>query len=378
MGELTNTKSIALLGNATRMLAEVKTIDDAKHLMDLAASAKLYAKKHQLGKDAVGYAHEIELEAEIKLGEILLQTEKNKGSKIIGRNEDNSLAVDNDDRQPTLSELGINKDLSSEAQALAQLPDDERLKIKKGVKGKRNAIKQHKKKNQITLEIETRKQEQEQKNNIPSIYNEGCFEFLQRFESKSVDLLITDPPYSTDIPDIPAFLNGWLYDALDKVKDTGRAFICIGAYPTEIYDYLNFLLPLDWIIDCPLVWTYRNTLGVTPKMKYNLNYQIILHLYRDTSILLDTGITNEMFSVQDINAPDGRQGDRFYKWQKPDMLAERLIRHTTKQGDKIIDPFAGSGSFILKAAEIGRQAWGCEINPDVIMIAKERGCSVRL
>ncbi len=33
----------------------------------------------------------------------------------------------------------------------------------------------------------------------------------------------------------------------------------------------------------------------------------------------------EQFSVQDINAPDGRLGDRFHAWQKPDELAERVI-----------------------------------------------------
>jgi len=209
-----------------------------------------------------------------------------------------------------------------------------------------------------------------------TIFHEDCVDFLNRFENKSIDLLITDPPYSTDVEDLPGFLDKWLYRALNKVKDTGRAFICIGAYPIEIYTYLQYLLKTEWIVDNPLIWTYRNTLGQTPKMKYNLNYQLILHLYKDTSNPLDNRITNEMFSVQDINAPDGRLGDRFYKWQKPDLLAERLINHTTKEGDKIIDPFAGCGTFILKASELNRIAYGCDIDIDAITIAKNRGCHV--
>jgi len=208
------------------------------------------------------------------------------------------------------------------------------------------------------------------------LYHENCMNFLNRFEDKSIDLLITDPPYSTDIKDLPEFLDTWLYRALNKVKDTGRAFICIGAYPIEIYTYLQYLFKTEWIVDNPLIWTYRNTLGQTPRMKYNLNYQLILHLYKDTSNPLDNRITNEMFSVQDINAPDGRLGDRFYKWQKPDLLAERLINHTTKEGDKIIDPFAGCGTFILKASELNRIAYGCDIDIDAITIAKNRGCHV--
>lgn len=209
----------------------------------------------------------------------------------------------------------------------------------------------------------------------PVIYHDDCVEFLKRFEDKSIDLLITDPSYSTDIKDLPVFLDSWLYDSLNKIKDTGRAFICIGAYPIEIYTYLGYLMKSDWIIDCPLIWTYRNTLGQTPNMKYNLNYQLILHLYRKTSKPLNKSITNEMFSVQDINAPDGRIGDRYYKWQKPDLLAKRLINHTTKKGDNIIDPFAGSGTFILKASELGRIASGCEIDEDIMNIAIQRGCA---
>ena len=48
------------------------------------------------------------------------------------------------------------------------------------------------------------------------------------------DLLLTDPPYSTDVPDLEAFIDSWLYKALDGVKDTGFAYVFIGAYPNEL------------------------------------------------------------------------------------------------------------------------------------------------
>ena len=137
--------------------------------------------------------------------------------------------------------------------------------------------------------------------------------------------MITDPPYSTDVNDIYSFAKEWVNRALKKVKKTGRVYICTGAYPKEVQAYLDVLLSQKkFIVDNPLIWTYRNTLGRTPNMKYNLNYQVIFHLYSLDSPPLDTSITNEMFSVQDINAPDGRLGDRFHTWQKPDKLGERL------------------------------------------------------
>lgn len=89
-------------------------------------------------------------------------------------------------------------------------------------------------------------------------------------------------------------------------------------------------------------------------MKYNLNYQVVLHLYSPDSRPLDNSITNEMFSVQDINAPDGRLGDRYHTWQKPDELARRLIKHSTQPGERILDPFACTGTFPLMAARMER------------------------
>jgi len=91
--------------------------------------------------------------------------------------------------------------------------------------------------NKIKQEEKQKKIEQEQKQREVKepkykgyIYNEKASDFLKRFESHSVDLLLTDPPYSTDIEDLESFLDEWLADALSKIKGTGRAYICIGAY----------------------------------------------------------------------------------------------------------------------------------------------------
>ena len=78
--------------------------------------------------------------------------------------------------------------------------------------------------------------------------------------------------------------------------------------------------------------------------------------------MLDCPLTAEQWAVQEINAPDGRQGDRYHAWQKPMEIAERFIRHSTKEGDRVYDPFACTGTFLLAAAKLGRKAYGCEID----------------
>jgi len=203
----------------------------------------------------------------------------------------------------------------------------------------------------------------------PSIEIADAIEWLERQEP--CDLLLTDPPYSTDVEDIKAFAQSWLPLALSKVKPTGRAFVFIGAYPQELAAYLAAAMP-----EQVLVWTYRNTLGPTPAHNYKLNWQAILYFRGVDADPLDCPVMLEQFSVQDISAPDGRQGDRYHAWQKPLEIADRFIRHTTKPGATVLDPFACTGTFLVAAAALGRVAKGCDISAENTSIAERRGCKV--
>jgi hypothetical protein len=186
------------------------------------------------------------------------------------------------------------------------------------------------------------------------------------------DLLLTDPPYSTDVPDIDAFAAQWLPAALAKVKPTGRADVCIGAYPNELRAYLNTPTPIP--LEQVLVWTFENTLGPSPKDNYKLNWQAILYYRGPMAPPLDSPVMIEQFTVQKIPAPDGRLGNRYHAWQKPDELAERLVRHSTRPGELVLDPFCCTGTFLVAAAKYGRVGRGCDISRPNLDIAIERGC----
>jgi hypothetical protein len=190
------------------------------------------------------------------------------------------------------------------------------------------------------------------------------------------DLLLTDPPYSTEVEDIEAFANTWLPLALAKVKESGRAYVCIGAYPQELRAYLNVPVPVHLRLLNVLVWTYQNTLGPQPQHAYKLNWQAILYFTGLHVPPLDCPLMNEQFAVHALNAPDGRQGDRYHTWQKPDALAERLIRHSTRPGDRVMDCFAGTGTFVLAAHRLGRVACGCDHSEEMLALAEKRGCAI--
>ena len=187
-------------------------------------------------------------------------------------------------------------------------------------------------------------------------------------------LLLTDPPYKTDVENIDKFAQSWLPKALQYVRADGFAYVFIGAYPDEMRAYLNIEPPAHMELVQVLVWTYKNTLGNNPKDRYKQNYQACLFYRGKDAPALDCPLTNEQWAVQEINAPDGRQFDRYHAWQKPMEIAERFIRHSTKAGDTVFDPFACTGTFLLAAAKLGRKAYGFEINPENAEIAIKRGC----
>ena len=162
--------------------------------------------------------------------------------------------------------------------------------------------------------------------------------------------------------------------ALSKVRDDGRAYVFIGAYPEELAAYLAVARECNLSVRQVLSWTYRNTLGPSPSYGYKRNWQAILYFRGVDAPSLNCEMMVEQLSVQDVNAPDGRLGDRYHAWQKPDELAERLVRHATKTGDLVLDPFAGTGTFVLAAARLGRVGRGCDNDDAILALAKQRGC----
>lgn len=344
--------------------------------------AKMFIINNYLGQRNLTDGQKWELAHDKK--EILLEKGRANLKTNVGNNQRLSI-VDKGKKHNTQNEIAKDLGWSTGKVAMADKVWKEAVpEVKESIKAGETSINQayqeiRKKERQKKLAGKKEENKKQEKSSIitkPKVFIQSYKDFLP--DKKDFDLLLTDPPYSTDIDDIEGFVNDWLPLALGTLKDNARGYICIGAYPSEIKAYLDFFANQDrFILDNPLIWTYRNTLGITPKRRYNLNYQMILHFYSEASEDLDTSVTNEIFSVQDINAPDGRQGDRYHKWQKPNELARRMIKHSTKEGDRIIDPFVGSGTFLVNAGRMNRYSVGCDIDTEIIELLKERGCDVQ-
>ena len=207
----------------------------------------------------------------------------------------------------------------------------------------------------------------------PRIHHGDGLEWMRSLPESNADVLITDPLYSSDIEDIAAYARAWLPLAWSKVKPTGRAYVFIGSYPHEVAAYLAVCAEHGIPVEQLLIWSYTNTMGPRPKMRYFLNYQTVLYIVGPDAAPLDCELLTELCAAREEYHP-ARSAERVYQWQKPTEIVEAYIRHSTRAGDLVIDPFAGSGTTMVCAAKLGRRSIGCEISSDVVAIAEGRGC----
>lgn len=123
--------SLAVLQNATRLLAQVKDSRDAKKLMDMAGAAEHYAKKAKLGQEAIDHAHSIKIEAQSILGKFLKNAPRNEGGRPTKTSSNIEQVI------PTIDDLGLTRKESSNSQLLADIANKDPKEfeaIKKGEK----------------------------------------------------------------------------------------------------------------------------------------------------------------------------------------------------------------------------------------------------
>jgi site-specific DNA-methyltransferase (adenine-specific) len=61
-----------------------------------------------------------------------------------------------------------------------------------------------------------------------------------------------------------------------------------------------------------------------------------------------------------------------YPTQKPLKLLERIVRASTREGARVLDPFCGSGTSLAAAAKLGRAFTGCDVGALAIETAGRR------
>jgi N6-adenosine-specific RNA methylase IME4 len=114
--------SLVKLDRASRMLAEIRTVDDVRAVVDMAEAARVYAAQVLKSQEAQNEAAEIKLRAQRRGGEIL--TEMSASGARRSRGERRQMSQASTSERPDLGDLGITRDDSSRWQTIAAMPQE--------------------------------------------------------------------------------------------------------------------------------------------------------------------------------------------------------------------------------------------------------------
>lgn len=232
-----------------------------------------------------------------------------------------------------------------------------------------------------------------------------CLELMKLIPDKSIDLVLTDPPYGTTQCKWDAVIE---FDPLWKelkriVKDKG-AIVMFAAQPfTALLIASNLqMYKYNWI------WKKNKSTGFLNSKKQPLrNYEDIVVFYRKqclynpqktqghkptnsytkhtsdgstlgkTKIGIKGGGSTERYptSVLEfkvVNQDGTSDGGNFHPTQKPVALLEYLIKTYTSEGQVVLDFTMGSGSTGVACKNLNRNFIGIELDDKYFQIAKDR------
>lgn len=217
---------------------------------------------------------------------------------------------------------------------------------------------------------------------IPDLYKliEGdCLKEIPKIDDKSIDLLITDPPYNMgkgdwddfDEKSFYSFTKKWITICLPKLKDEYNIFISFNSDNFFILEKICRDLKLP--IQSRLIWHYRNAGGKSSgKFKFSKTYDPIIHI-GNKELNFPEDWNDERFDVWQIAIPQSNFIDgKYHPTQKPLELYNRLIKFGSDSNDLILDPFAGSGTTGIVCSELRRNFILIEENPEYISVIKKR------
>jgi site-specific DNA-methyltransferase (adenine-specific) len=208
------------------------------------------------------------------------------------------------------------------------------------------------------------------------IKNVDCLEGIKELADGSVDVVITDPPYST--PVITSFgrkkfknladlsVQEFYFKAIKKelervLKPDGRVFFFCDDkfYPilySVFYEWLNLGL---------IVWD-KGKIGMGRPIRKQ--HELIFYANQGSAEFQKFGEITHIPSVLKVK----HDTNKIHGAQKPVELIEHLINGFSKEGDLIIDLFGGSGSTGKACQNLNRNFVGFELNTEIANASSER------
>ena len=223
------------------------------------------------------------------------------------------------------------------------------------------------------------------------IYNENCLLGMKLIPDKSIDLIVTDPPYRLTARGNCGNMSGyWAEEESLKGKVFQYNSIDIAEYIEELYRVLkdgthcyimcnNLNLPhfikvinesKFKFIKC-LIWDKCNKLC---GHYYMNSYEYIIMLRKGVARKINNCGESDILRVPNKKTK-GLDGKNIHNSEKPVALMQILIENSSLENDNVLDPFMGSGTTAIAAIRSKRNFIGFELSEEYWKIANER-CSV--
>lgn len=227
---------------------------------------------------------------------------------------------------------------------------------------------------------------------IKELVQGDCLEYMATMENRSVDLVVTDPPYimnyktgrrnnkankyasdqsevkhkfSTTISgdDDPELIANYITECHRIMKpNTAMYMFCNSNKVAFFITELEKLFTLRNII----VWVKNNHTAGDLKHAFGKKHEFLILVNKGDALIQGT-------RIQDVWAFDKVVGtSQLHQNQKPLDMIKRCIEKHSKVGDVIFDGFGGSGTTAIAARDLNRQYICIEKDPEYYAVAKER------
>ena len=218
------------------------------------------------------------------------------------------------------------------------------------------------------------------------LWNGNCLEYMRTFEDKSIDLIVTDPPYPTTSRGNAGNSGGMLQKEINK---KGKVFehnnIDCTEYAPEFYrvlkdgshcyvmtNHINLIKMLNVFTDCgfhfikSLIWNKGNKIM---GQYYMSQFEYILFFRKGYGKKINNCGTADILSVPNKKTKD-ENGKNIHDTEKPVELMKILIENSSNKGQIVLDPFMGIGSTGIACIKADRKFIGIELDPRYFEIAK--------
>lgn len=209
------------------------------------------------------------------------------------------------------------------------------------------------------------------------IDNCDCLEGMKEIPDKSVDLIVTDPPYMlgtyssnkgkidpwADWCNAAYWYAAWFSQGRRVLKDTGAMWTFMNW--RSIVTFQRAACMSSWPIESMLVWD-KEWIGPGGAKGLRPSYEMCALFCAPDFAIPNRGIPDIKRVKWSSKKPHGHPAE------KPEALVRWLIEQSTVEGAVVLDLFMGSGTTAEACLRTGRNYIGFELNPEYHAIAMQR------